>query len=362
MPSPLCKTRTPSIREIARAAGVSASTVSRALGSARDSTEISDATRDKIITICKRLKYQPNVHATRLFSRRSNAIAFAAPVGNPDGLNYTDPNLAKTLTGLTNAASRHGQQLVLLEINDEFIESKQYLQVLRNRSVDGMIIWGALEKDREFVSEITREHWPVILANGSLDRLDGTISILVDNRAGGALMARKLIELGHRHICFLKGSFTFRAAEERQRGFEEVCRAAGASMDVRATGDRISDFFEAAARTTREILSSPSHPTAIAAMSDLLGLGAIEGARQLGLRVPEDVSITGGDDAFPLNRPRLTTFRAPMEEIGRQSLVTLLSRIESAKKRAAAGDALLPVTFVEGQTLSACHAPRVGGG
>ena len=120
-------------------------------------------------------------------------------------------------------------------------------------------------------------------------------------------------------------------------------------MVVEADGDP----HDSAAALTREILSRDDRPTAVAAMNDVMALGVMAGARQLGLRVPEDVSVTGGDDIFPLNFPRLTTFCAPMAEIGSQSMQKLLERIAPDPEGSMeTEDTILPVTLVEGQTLS----------
>ena len=261
-----------------------------------------------------------------------------------------DPNLSKTLAGTAQVAGQHGQQLVLMQIDDAFVSSKQYLTVLRNRSVDGMIIWGACDNDRTLVSEITKERWPLVLANGNFVNQPHAPSVLVDNHGGATLLARRMIELGHRRIAFIITDSHFRAAEERLRGFKEVCQQARAKlMVVEADGDP----HDSAAALTREILSRDDRPTAVAAMNDVMALGVMAGARQLGLRVPEDVSVTGGDDIFPLNFPRLTTFCAPMAEIGSQSMQKLLERIAPDPEGSMeTEDTILPVTLVEGQTLS----------
>lgn len=345
--------RSPSIREIARIAGVAPSTVSRALNTDHNGASVDAKTRARVSAVCRRLNYFPNAHATRLFAGRSNAVALVVPAWGrvvPDGPSFSDPNLAKTLAGLTEAAAARHQELVLLSADEQFIESRKYLRVLRNRSVDGLLVWGApRSEDETFVDEVAKDGWPVVLIN-SFTQASNVPTVQFDNRGGSMSLASRLVEAGHRRIGYITGPGGSNAVIERLAGFETVCREAGAELLVRPAPYRL----EAAQEVAAALLDLDAPPTAIAATNDLMAIGAIEAAMARGLQVPRDLSVTGGDGTFPYHRPRLETFRAPMEEIGRRGLALLLERV--ARGKPVANDppehVTLPIEHITGDTVA----------
>lgn len=347
------QTRSPSIREVARAAGVSPSTISRVLNAGPGVAPVNRRTRQAVMAVCRQLNYSPNIHATRLFAKRSNAIAFAIPRPDNDphmALYFADPNLAMTLAGVSDAAVEREQQLVLMQVNGQCLRKRRHLSVLRDRSVDGMIVWGARVEDREFLEDIAREGWPLVLANGHLDERHTVPGVGVDNRFGGACIARHLIELGHRRLAYVAGPKSVRAAAERLSGFVEVCSAGGITPIVK----RGWFSYEAGRDLGGRILDLEDRPTAIAAVSDLVAQGVLEAARRRGLKVPAQLSVAGAEDVYPHSTPRLTTFSAPMAEVGRQSMEVMLERINAVQEEGGrewvGTERILPVRLIPGQT------------
>lgn len=354
MPSTQSKqSGSPSIREVAKAAGVSPSTVSRVLGAAEGTAAVNGKTRKAVLAVCRELNYSPNIHATRLFARRSNAIAFTIPGwdDDPNGfLYFSDPNLAMTLAGVSDAAAERDQQLVLMRINHKCLETRQHLGVLRDRSVDGMIVWGTRVADRQYIEEIAHEGWPLVLINGHIDSQHTIPGVQVDDRYGGALIGRHLIELGHRKLAYIAGPSLVRAAAERLEGFTHACAEAAITPIVRS--GRFS--FESGLALAGDLLDGPNPPTAIAAVSDLVAQGVLEAARRRNIDVPMALSVAGAEDSLPHSTPRLTTFRAPMAEMGRQAMEVVLAWIEALQRKGGqvpmATERILPVSLVVGNT------------
>jgi LacI family repressor for deo operon, udp, cdd, tsx, nupC, and nupG len=258
----------PSIREIAKHAGVSPSTVSRVINGRDTGIPIAEQTRQVVLQACEALRYQPNIHAQRLFAGRSNSIAVMIPPHGkvlPGAASYTDPNLVKTLAGIMDESTDRDQHLLLVTSSPRVIERDEHLKLFRSRSIDGMLIWGAVASDWNYLSQLQDEGRPILLVNGCVQN-DDVPYVSVDNRRGGQ-----------------------RAAV---------------------------------------LLAKKDRPTAIAGVGDLVAIGAIEAADAMGLRVPQDLSVTGADDAFEYHKPRLTTFRTPMEELGRKAVGLLLSILD----------------------------------
>ncbi|OGV78565.1 MAG: hypothetical protein A3K19_32010 [Lentisphaerae bacterium RIFOXYB12_FULL_65_16] len=318
--------KTPSIRDIARAADVAPSTVSRVLNNRATDVAVTEATRKRIWMACSELRYHPNVHAKRLFGRRSQTIAVVVPpLGRvtPSVPDLADPNLANTLSGIVAAATERGQDVLLVRGDAKFASSRKHLSLFRGGTVDGMLIWGAVRSDEAYIRELRAEGWPVVPMNGFVG--DETAPhLLVDNRQGAAGLARHLISLGHRRVAILRGPDTAPAAVGRGDGAIATCRDAGVAFRAYPGEFSFGSGFERAQR----ILRGKSRPTALLCVNDSTALGAIEAATEAGLRVPEDLSVTGADDAFPYYRPRLTTFRAPMYEMGALGLALLLDCLD----------------------------------
>lgn len=316
----------PSIREIARQAGVSASTVSRVLNGRHTRIPIAEQTRKVVLEACRALRYQPNIHAQRLFAGRSNSIAVMIPPHGgvlPGAASYTDPNLAKTLAGMLDAATERSQHLVLVASDPRVLENGDHLNLFRSRSIDGMVIWGAIESDWTYLAQLQEEGHPFVLVNGCV-RNDQVPYVSVDNRRGAEALAEHLIGLGHRRIAFLAGPETASMGVARRDAFVEVCRAAGAELTV-VPGEFA---FESGRQRAADLLARSQRPTAIAAVDDLVALGVMEAAEAHGLRVPADLSVTGADDAFAYYKPQLTTFRTPMEDLGRKAITLLLDLLD----------------------------------
>jgi LacI family transcriptional regulator len=316
--------RPPSIRKIAKQAGVSASTVSRVLNNRSTAVPIAEQTRQKVLQACETLRYQPNIHALRLFSGRSNCLAAMIP---PLGLKfrgintYSDTNLQLSISGMMRAASEAGLHLMLFPSDSRMLEKEEHLNLFRNRSIDGMLIWGATPRDMPYVTELEKEGWPVVLLNSHVSD-EKTPHIRVDNYKGADTLAKHLIDLGHEKISYISGPDTSDASRARYLGFTQACTEAKVQLTIHQS----SFEFENGQTIARQIFTSNDRPTAIAAVNDMVALGVLDTADELGIKVPDELSVTGADDIFPYYKPRLTTFATPMEKLG-QTAVRLMIEI-----------------------------------
>ncbi|MHB1157768.1 MAG: LacI family DNA-binding transcriptional regulator [Phycisphaerales bacterium] len=315
----------PSIRKIADRAGVSTSTVSRILnGCHGGNAAFSQVTRGRILEVCKQLNYAPNIHAKRLFSKRSNVIAVVVPPRSdhlPQRRNVPAINFSKVLSGIEDVFEARNQDLLLLSATQDFVESAKYLKLFRSRSIDGMLIWGA-GLSEHYPTELLRQGWPFILVDSHLQDLS-IPHVTGDNYGASAAIARHLLDLGHRRIAYIAGPEFVSTAVERRAGFEAQC--ALAAVHPRIWQGTFN--YEEGHEIGRRILAEDNRPTAVAAINDTVALGVLQAARDRGLRVPVDLSVTGADGAYPEFQPKLTTFEAPMYEMGREAAELLLQRI-----------------------------------
>lgn len=348
------KARQPSIRDIASIAGVAPSTVSRVLNRRDTGVKVTRRTRERIQDACNRLNYHPNVHARRLFAGRSDTLAVVVPPLSsmpvaPGG--YQDPNLAETLADLTVDASRASQDLLLVTADQRFLETRRYVDLFRGRVIDGMLVWGARPTDQEYIQTLVTEAFPIVLLNGHIPAAS-VPHVVADNRGGAAALARRLLDAGHRRIAYIAGPETARAAVQRHAGVLAALTEAGVELQHNLPG---VFSYECGVELGGSLLDQRTPPTAIMAVNDLVAMGIVEAVIQRGLKVPEDVSVTGGDGAFPYYRPALTTFTVPMAEIGQRGLQLLLQLIENPDAWAEwrhAGRQNVPVQIQPGKTVA----------
>lgn len=306
------------IKQVAQAAGVSTQTVSRVLN---DRPDVSPLTRERVRAIIHDLDYSPNVLARSLIQGRTNTIGV---VGY--GLGFYGP--ARILTGIERRANEIGYslQLSLLRSPDTDSGEKVY-QNLINRQVDG-IIWAVPETgvNREWLAqEIQTLNVPVVAMN--MQPIPGVPIVAIDNREGGRLATRHLLDQGFRRIGLITGPASWWEAQQRETGWRDSLIEAGViDLDpLRAVGD----WYPASGDCgMTQLLERNPDLDAVFACNDQMALGAYQAARRLGRRVPEDLAVVGFDDVpeAAYYYPALTTVRQPLIELGAQA-VNLLAQI-----------------------------------
>ncbi|RMF12990.1 MAG: LacI family transcriptional regulator [Alphaproteobacteria bacterium] len=315
------------IADLARLAGVSGATVSRALN---DSPLVNERTRRRIQELASRHRFRLNARARQLRLRKTDTVCVILLIDEEAGQGLSDPFLLELLGGIADRLSARGYDLLLSRAEPG---ADWWEEVLHPRRFDGAIIFGQACEHRR-LNALADAGAPFVVWGGRLPD-QHYASVGSDNLGGGQAATRHLIEQGCRRIGFL-GDLAFPEAALRWEGYRLALEEAGLPLDealYRPT--RFSG--ESAVRATRDLIESAQPFDGLVAASDVIALGAIRALEQAGRAVPGDVAVVGYDD-IPLAayvHPSLTTVRQDVAAGGRALVDLLLSRIETPPARTA---------------------------
>lgn len=306
------------IKDVAKLAGVSPSTVSRALS---NKIFVEEETRQKVLQAVEALNYKPNLMAKALKDGKTQALAFFVPDIN--SLFY--PMIMKSIEKY---ASEKGYALVLSNNNESIEQEKHNLNILKTRQVDGIICMSVLDEIDHLIQIQEEENLPVVLLNRYPDQDVSCVSI--DNYYGGYLMTKYLLDHGHTKIVGMFGKLNRQRFRDRLEG----CRQAMLERGI-TNYDRYFifdvDTIDQAYQQTLNLLKNEDRPTAIFASIDIMTVGIYSAVSQSGLTIPDDLSIVGFDNIFisQYMTPPLTTYNAPIEQIAKECVDTLIALIEN---------------------------------
>lgn len=306
----------PTIEEVAAAAGVSRSTVSRVVNG---STAVSPEALAAVQRAIADMNYVPNRAARSLASRQTHAIALVVPEDTTRF--FGDPFFAAIVAGITGALGASDYLLNLLIASDD--PGDKVSAFMRNGGVDGALIVSHHTSDA-FIERIA-DAVPVVYGGRPVRPRDGDYVVDVDNVAAARVATRRLIAIGRTRVATISGPLTMVASNDRVQGYRDALADAGLAPFAEEAGD----YSEASgAEAVRRILAV-GRPDAIFVASDLMARGAMTALRAAGIRVPDDVAIVGFDDsAVALTTdPPLTTIRQPMYAQGEAMAGVLLSRL-----------------------------------
>jgi LacI family transcriptional regulator len=316
-----------SIKDVAAHAGVSVTTVSHVLNDV-PGTRIAEATRDRVRRSAGELGYAPNSMARNLRLQRSQMVALIS-----DEI-ATTPHAGRLILGAQEAASKAGWLMMLVNTGLDVDFEAAEIQALLQRQIDGFVY-------------AKMYHREIVLP----DALDGVPAVLLDARTnevgGGRTATEELIRHGHTRIGFANNIDDIPAARGRLEGYQAALRDAGLPFDPRLVAEAESETgggLEAA----RELLLAPDRPTALFCFNDRMAMGAYHAAAELGLRIPQDVSVVGFDNQELIAeglRPGLTTVALPHYEMGAWAVETLIAQIEG-QDRSGSQQAVLPCPLV----------------
>jgi LacI family transcriptional regulator len=310
------------IKEVARAAGVSVATVSRVLN---DSGPVREETRQRIRAVVDRLRYVPHGAARSLTTNSTSTVGVLLP-------DIHGEFFSEVIRGLDATARRGGYHVLVSSAHSEPGEMSAVLRALRGR-VDGLIVMSP-HLGAEALQADLSESLPTLLLNC---RADGSpfASIEVDNYGGARAMVRHLAGLGHRRIALIQGPAHNYDAEERLRGYRDAMRALGAP-EFTVEGD-FSE--EGGYRAARQLLALAERPSAIFAVNDSMAIGCLFALREAGVAVPEEIALGGFDD-IPIARfitPPLTSVSVSIAELGELAMARLLAGIEGGRNGVISG-------------------------
>jgi LacI family transcriptional regulator len=315
------------IDDVARAAGVSAMTVSRVINGGHNVREV---TRAAVIEAASKLNFAPNNAARSLASGKAVHI----------GLLHSNPSaayLSQFLVGSLSAARRLGLHLVLepCDSNDPS-EQSEIVRALEASHVAGVVVPPPLSESAPILTELAIIGIPVVtVARGRPSA--GDLNVTIDDYAAAAEMTRHLIDLGHRTIGFIAGHPNHMASHDRTRGFRDMCADCGIAES--RTHVRQGYFtYRSGLAAAEQLLSASPRPTAIFASNDDMAAATVSVAQRRGLRVPADLSVVGFDDTELATTiwPALTTVRQPIAKMAEAALELLRADLRRRESPAAA--------------------------
>lgn len=301
------------IREVARAAGVSVATVSKVLN---DRYGVAASTAERVRAVIDELGYESSLVARSLRNQRTNVIGVLVA--------DLEPYSAEVLKGVADVIRGTEYELVAYAAGGRVGEhvgwERRHLSRLSGTLIDGAVLVTPTVKD--IVASV-----PVVAVDPHTGRTDIPI-VDADNLNGGYLVGRHLAELGHQRIGLITGRADLMSAQLREKGFRAALAEAGIEIDetLVVTGDYDPEIAE---KSAYELLTRAAPPTAIFAANDATALATIEVAHRLGLRVPRDLSVIGFDNIpdAAMSMPGLTTVEQPIREMGRQAAHLLIERL-----------------------------------
>jgi LacI family transcriptional regulator len=331
------------IEDVALAAGVSTATVSRALSRPE---RVSQKTRDKVQAQIEKLRYVPDAAGRALASGRTQTIGCVIPT-------LDLAIFARSTHAMQVSLAQSGYQLLVASHNYDLAMEMDLIKALMHRGVDALVLVGA-EHQAQVWSQIKSWNKPVLLTWSCDDRLP---SVGFDNQEIAAFAARHLLELGHQKIGMISGYTQYNdRAQQRKEGFLAAIANSGkvciqdwiCEQDLSISGGR---------QGLRQIWAQASQPTALVCGNDLLAIGALLEAQEMGLNVPGDVSICGIDNhelAGEL-KPGLTTVSLPTSDLGRIAAAQILRILEGEP---VPQKSLLPFHLVRRDSTGAPYANR----
>ncbi len=332
-----------SIKDVAREAGVSTTTVSYVLHDTPSQT-ISALTIQRVKDAVRKLNYVPNQAASSLRDRKTNLIGVVIPQTEPGKeFMFSNPFYGELLSQIEYSARLAGYHILLTGTGD----GESYINIARNRGVDGIIIIGAYPD--AWLNELHDLAVPVVLVDTYVkDPVYHTIGI--DDRNGGRLATEYLINHGHREIAFLGGQVgSSGVVYKRFQGYEDALNAAGIELKQENLFCG-SISFEYAEEAADEMVARGSKITAVFATADIMGMGLIRGLQKHGLRVPEDISVIGFDDVSlaRMSNPPMTTVHQDIQMKGRLAVQYIMESLEGDETKK---ENILPISIVERESV-----------
>jgi LacI family transcriptional regulator len=303
----------PTIYDVARLAGVSTATVSRALNG---TGQIAPRTRATIEAAVEQLGYRPNTIARSLVTKSTQTIALLLP-------DITNPFYAALVSGIQQSALSHGHTMLLCTTENDPEREEHYLRVLRAKQVDGALVDG-LVLPSDTIARFVEDGFPIVCLDRDIDSRSIPL-VQVDNRLGGRLATEHLISLGHSRVAHVMGARELGISDERLAGYRDELAAAG--VETAASLVEEGRFTEEGGHeAARALLERNPDLTAIFAANDLSAVGVLNAIAETGRRVPEDISVVGFDDLrlAAFTSPPLTTVRQPAVEIARLATELLI--------------------------------------
>jgi LacI family transcriptional regulator len=303
------------IKDVARAAGVSPATVSRVLN---DTVPVDEETRARVLKAAESLRYVPNAAARSLITTRTGTIGVLIP-------DLQGPFNVDVMRGLDAGAQRRGFDLLVSSANGGADTARDALRAMRGR-VDAVVVLASELDTAELLEELPPGQPALVL--GAKMESSGVSSVSLDEAGGAAAMVRHLIRHGHRDIALITSAARPHLARDRQQGYRDALAAAG--IEPNPSWEASGEFSEQGGyEAMRRLLALDPSPTAVFAISDAMAIGALAALREAGMSVPDDMAVAGFGDV-PVARfvnPPLSSVRVPALLLGNLAMDRILLAI-----------------------------------
>ncbi len=305
------------LKDVAKVANVSFTTVSRALSG---NPEISNDTRDRILKICEEMGYTTNYIARSMIKKKTELIGLIVP-------SIDNPFMSELAYYIEVTARRFGYNLILCNSHPDLIQEQKVMQLMIGHQVDGVLIIPQKPGSYENLKQLTSLIPSVFLSENLKDQNGSYIS--VDNQRGTKLGTEYLYKLGHRNILYYGCRTGSTTHQLRAEGYQEACQLLDIKPNI-VYFDSVSSSIELGYEMAHKALEQEQEITAIFASTDSNAIGLMQAAREKNIRIPEDISLLGFDNIRLASLPQidLTTVAQPKEEMAVRAVKMLIRKIE----------------------------------
>ena len=325
------------LKTIANHLNLSPGTVSRVLNGKAKEFRISQETVKLVLAYVEKIGYSPNLIAKGLRASKTFTIGLIIP-------DISNPFFAIMARNIENAASKENYSILLVDSQDDEQREKQQLRNMISRKVDGIIAAPVGASYQHFL-EIKNQGIPLVFVDRYFNDIDIPY-VSSDNYSGAFEATKYLMNNGHQNIVLIKGDEATEPAKERKRGYMDALIQEGISIDeIGVTGS--NEFsIENGYQSTKDMLAGDIKPTAIFALSNLIGLGVLKAVKEAGIKIPDNLSLLTFDDQpyVPFLDPPVTTVKQDSEKIGILAMEYIISRID--KEKTPLKSKLIPTTLM----------------
>lgn len=329
------------IEKVAKKAGVSVATVSRVINK---SNLVKSETEARVKQAIRELHYVPNLSARNLRRRESRIVMILVP-------NYTNPYYSRVLSGISDAANQFKYSPLIVNTRDaSMMEEKDILEHYQSSRADGMILL-ACNRDDTWINKYARDI-PILQCSEYVD--DSSIPhISVDNYAASYDMVSEIIKRGHSRIAMISSKNHYMSTKLRREGYLKALADAGITPREDYIGYGDEDYsLESGKLAAAKLMALEERPTAVFCVSDVLALGAVAKAQEMGIRVPDELSVAGFDDVdyTTIFHPYITTVKVPCYELGFKAMELLIQKINKHEPKKA--EVYMPHTLIMRESLA----------
>lgn len=355
MSSPSARNGRVTINDVAARAGVSRSTTSRVIGGYGVASE--DA-RERVLQAAEELGYRVNALARAMITGRTYTLGIVLA-------DIENDYFARLARGASDAARQAGFEILLAHTDEDLQTERKAVQVLLDKQVDGIVIAPASSSNADHLAAARKRGVPLVLVDRKIPSLK-TDTVGIDNAQAAADAVQALIRAGHRRIGMVTSAHfespdsaktAVNTGHDRVAGYQAALAAAGINADPDLLR-RGSYSSEAARAQVRAMLTAAKPPTAVFASDNVMLLGAFRAMQDLGLHIPDDVSLVGLDDSdwAEIVTPRLSVIEQPVYDIGRIAVERLVARINGDSSRPK--DTVLPHAWIERESVARVNRRR----